>query len=230
MGKTIAIDENTRYKPEFVRMKIACMNIYEVPESAESSLGMFLYDFIFELEELETMGKKGLRAETKTRVNDTLRSPKKPRTDNSTFTANKSSGASVTITHITEQGCSKNAGGSNSKQNFSRLFGSAPRKLYKDKSYTNHKNISKLREDEIEAGEVIPAATYEPSKDMSDNENSDTSGNYANQVSQVFGDKENTNQGNRSLWLVRCPISVQEDNVVISKADKENEMKTLANL
>ena len=45
------IDESTRYKTEFVRIKIACRDVHEVPASAEGNLGIYIYDFFFELEE-----------------------------------------------------------------------------------------------------------------------------------------------------------------------------------
>ncbi|KAG2609528.1 hypothetical protein PVAP13_4KG048333 [Panicum virgatum] len=51
VGKTMAIDENTRYKTEFVRIKIACRDIYEVTASSEGNLGLHIYDFFYELEE-----------------------------------------------------------------------------------------------------------------------------------------------------------------------------------
>jgi preprotein translocase subunit YajC len=51
VGKTISIDENTRYNPDYVRVKIACREIAEVPESAEGNLGMFIFDFFYEREE-----------------------------------------------------------------------------------------------------------------------------------------------------------------------------------
>jgi hypothetical protein len=51
VGKTISIDEKTRYSHEFVRIKIACKDIYAIPETVESTLGVFIYNFAFELEE-----------------------------------------------------------------------------------------------------------------------------------------------------------------------------------
>jgi hypothetical protein len=45
VGKTVAIDENNRYNPEYVRIKIACRDVKEVPESAEGNLGMHIFDF-----------------------------------------------------------------------------------------------------------------------------------------------------------------------------------------
>lgn len=35
----------------FVRVRIACRDIYEVPDSAEGNLGLNIFDFFYELEE-----------------------------------------------------------------------------------------------------------------------------------------------------------------------------------
>ena len=51
VGKTMEIDESTRYKTEFVRIKIDCRDVHEVLASAEGNLGIYIYDFFFELEE-----------------------------------------------------------------------------------------------------------------------------------------------------------------------------------
>lgn len=68
MGKTVTIDEKTRHKIEYVRVKIACRDITRVPASAESSLGMMIYDFFFEREVIEENDKEktkiGLQADT----------------------------------------------------------------------------------------------------------------------------------------------------------------------
>ena len=53
VGKTISIDENSRFNLDFVRIKIACRDIHEIPAVAESTLGMFLYDFYFELDDAD---------------------------------------------------------------------------------------------------------------------------------------------------------------------------------
>jgi len=50
VGKTMAIDEGTRFNRDYVRVKIACRNVELVPPSAECTLGMYLYDFFFERE------------------------------------------------------------------------------------------------------------------------------------------------------------------------------------
>jgi hypothetical protein len=50
VGKTVAIDESTRHNAEFVRVKIACRNVLEVPPIAEGTLGLNLFDFHYETE------------------------------------------------------------------------------------------------------------------------------------------------------------------------------------
>lgn len=45
VGKTIEIDETTRNRNDFVRIKLACRDVSQVPNSAENTLGMLIYDF-----------------------------------------------------------------------------------------------------------------------------------------------------------------------------------------
>jgi hypothetical protein len=51
VGKTVAIDESTRFNPEYVRIKIACRDVMEIPESAEGNLGLYIFDLFYEKEE-----------------------------------------------------------------------------------------------------------------------------------------------------------------------------------
>ena len=79
VGKTLIIDESTRFNRDYVRMKIACRNIDLVPPSAECSLGLFLYDFFFERETPTDDSHDKLQ--TQVDVGDEGQpSPKKPRT------------------------------------------------------------------------------------------------------------------------------------------------------
>jgi hypothetical protein len=80
VGKTISIDENTRYNPEYVRVKIACKEIAEVPESVEGNLWMFIFEFFYERE--ETKGEKEARMKSGVRVGEqgNQPSPKKMKT------------------------------------------------------------------------------------------------------------------------------------------------------
>lgn len=50
VGKVVEIDEKTRFRANYVRVKIACRDIHKVPKTAESTLGIYLYDFTFERE------------------------------------------------------------------------------------------------------------------------------------------------------------------------------------
>lgn len=50
VGKVIEIDEKTRFRHDYVRVKIACRDITKVPRTAESALGLSIMDFHFERE------------------------------------------------------------------------------------------------------------------------------------------------------------------------------------
>lgn len=65
VGKVMEIDEKTRFKLDYVRMRIACRDITKVPRTAESTLGLFIHDFSFEREindgNQEDLLKNGIR-------------------------------------------------------------------------------------------------------------------------------------------------------------------------
>ena len=48
VDKVIEIDENSRYRYDYVRLKIACRDVSKVPKTAEGTLGMYIIDFGFE--------------------------------------------------------------------------------------------------------------------------------------------------------------------------------------
>jgi hypothetical protein len=62
VGKVIEIDEGSRYRYDYVRLKIACRNVARVPKVAESTLGMYLIDFGFEREVLYDGGERIMRS------------------------------------------------------------------------------------------------------------------------------------------------------------------------
>lgn len=82
VGKTITIDERTRMNTDYVRVRIACRDINLVSASAESSLGLKIYDFFYEREVEEEVrpdiGKTGIRTD----ASKDQPSPKKIRTEN----------------------------------------------------------------------------------------------------------------------------------------------------
>lgn len=60
VGKAAEIDEKTRYKAEYVRVKIACRDVSRVPRIADATLGFDEYDFTFEREIPEVQAVKML--------------------------------------------------------------------------------------------------------------------------------------------------------------------------
>jgi hypothetical protein len=92
VGKTVAIDENTRFNPEYVRVKIACKDILEVPESAEGNLGMYIFDFFYELEEADKRQLEKQKSAVRTEDQGAQPNPKKMKTGhNVTPQGNKNS-------------------------------------------------------------------------------------------------------------------------------------------
>lgn len=80
VGKVMEIDERTRLRSEYVRMKIACRDILKVPRVAEGNLGIYIHDFIFEREVVEDDPSRVSASGTKVGDNDPP--PKKARTKN----------------------------------------------------------------------------------------------------------------------------------------------------
>lgn len=63
--KVMEIDESTRFRHDYVRMRIACRDVTKVPRTAQSTLGLFIHEFTYEreveVEENEKMFKGGIR-------------------------------------------------------------------------------------------------------------------------------------------------------------------------
>ena len=50
VGKVVEIDEKTRFRADYVRVKIACRDLQKVPRAAEGALGLCVHDFGFKRE------------------------------------------------------------------------------------------------------------------------------------------------------------------------------------
>ncbi|WVZ65047.1 hypothetical protein U9M48_014470, partial [Paspalum notatum var. saurae] len=68
VGKVMEIDEKTRKRNEHVRVRIACKDVTKVPQVAEGTLGLHIFDFHFEREVLVENDEMG---RNKTAVGDT---------------------------------------------------------------------------------------------------------------------------------------------------------------
>lgn len=116
VGKTVAIDEKTRFKPEYVRVKIACRNVELVPASAEGNLGMFIYDFFFHRELPEGVPIDPKKIHVSVDCNAPQPTPKKMRTDLPQNTSSSNAAKD------TSSGMQKNLGGHTWKsQNDSKI-------------------------------------------------------------------------------------------------------------
>ncbi|KAG2564270.1 hypothetical protein PVAP13_8KG244700 [Panicum virgatum] len=169
-GKTMAIDEQTRFKPEFVRVKIACRDITKVPSSAECNLGLFIYDFFFDLEASDQLGHNTQNVATKVGDHESQPSQKKMRTEDSMRPEAQKGHESAG----TPRGSGKGGNTCGHVDYLSKKVGSTPGNLFpsvslktvatKDKgcAMTNvENNCFPLFSEE----EIIPAAIYEPQND-----------------------------------------------------------------
>lgn len=82
VGKVIEIDEGTRYRYDYVRLRIACRDVARVPKTAEGTLGMYIIDFGFEREVLEVTGERVLKSGIKFTSNDSQPPAKRSKADN----------------------------------------------------------------------------------------------------------------------------------------------------
>jgi len=62
VGKTREIDPETRFNQDYVRIHIACMDITKVPRTARCTLGMAMYEFIYEREVVMEEGERALKS------------------------------------------------------------------------------------------------------------------------------------------------------------------------
>lgn len=65
VGKVLEIDESTRFRHDYVMMRIACMDVTKVHRTARSTLGLFIHEFTYEREvevdESEKTLKSGIK-------------------------------------------------------------------------------------------------------------------------------------------------------------------------
>ena len=228
VGKTLIIDESTRFNRDYIRMKIACRNIDLVPPSAECSLGLFLYNFFFERETPTDDSHDKLQ--TQVDVGDEGQpSPKKPIT---TPPSGNSGDAGCSNLVPQDENNRDGCGNFSWKAN---LVGGPPFKLTKSApsklNTAMHTAASKLgfnkdpapdapqkssSSDKLSREEAIPVATYEPSGDLLANDfetESDTSCDYETEVLKAIGADAEPSQGGANIFLASC-IHAEPPNLV----------------
>jgi len=80
VGKVLEVDEGTRYRYDYVRLRIACREVSRVPKTAEGTLGLYIIDFGFEREIPEDRGERTLKSGIKI-TEDAPPPPKKSKAD-----------------------------------------------------------------------------------------------------------------------------------------------------
>jgi hypothetical protein len=89
VGKAVEIDEATRHKAGYVRVKIACREVAKVPETAKGTLGLMIYDFFFEREVYVEEGGKSGNVAIAVHDSGNPPSPKRPRREGPTTAEEK---------------------------------------------------------------------------------------------------------------------------------------------
>lgn len=238
VGKTMVIDEHTRFNRDFVRIKIACRNVDLVPHSAESNLGLYIYDFIFEREVEEFVPPANQSAITGVDIPESQPSPKKQRTEVNPTIPGTSIAKANTSGNV-------NAGGNYIRHSFAdgevtvKNVSSVPGMMARGKDIDNliHKvplDILEVNNDQHKKKlvnpssdeEVIPAATYEPNRDVNEVESGESSDEYEIQVNNVLGDRCESSKRREDFWFARCESMATPKMVQQIKLDGMNAKKS----
>lgn len=151
VGKVLEIDEKTRLRHDYVRMKIACSDITKVPRTIESTLGLFIKDFHFEREVEVDGSERTLHCGIRVIEGEQAPPSKKYKADNTSdkgFLQN--SGEQLSGKYIT-MGSDKGGG----KQQASNITMSASPKMGSSNAAEGKKAVQKQGEDEDDGERFI---------------------------------------------------------------------------
>ena len=235
VGKTLEIDEATRIKPEFVRLRIACRDIYEVPSSAERNLGLNIFDFFYELEEPEHLKKEAQKTPVMVPDNEPQPQTKKMRIEAGQAIPGNTNRTPFP-TGAPQKGDDKGIQSvSMSDLPTTNLSFSAPGKMNYSKKTEVHSvpfTCVDLQENQ-EEHEAIPAATYQPDKDVSEEEGNESSDDFEREVNKILESDEVQSNPRTCVWMLnqqQIPISKAENvhpdllkNIIPDTIEKSNE-------
>jgi len=122
VGKVVEIDEESRFRYDYVRLKIACRDVSKVPKTVEGTLGMYIIDFEFEREVPEGKGERMLKSGIK--VGEEAQPPPKRSKANNVSDSQR---APDTESNISEQ--PKQDQGKSSGKQAQAMYWSAPPKI-----------------------------------------------------------------------------------------------------
>lgn len=120
VGKVVEIDEGSRFRYDYVRLKIACCDVTKVRKTAEGMLGMYIINFEFAREVPDNKGERLLQSRIK--VGEEQSPPKRSKPNQPSENQKM-----VTKDFDTSAGSQKDQGKSNGKQ-LQDIYWSAPPK------------------------------------------------------------------------------------------------------
>lgn len=216
VGKVLDVDESTRYKYDYVRMKIACRDVKRVPKTTEGTLGLHVIDFGFERELAEDsspkMPKSGIV------VSEDSQPPlKKSKGNGPSATSEPDKDAQSGPQHNSSQGSGKQV-------QVQELHWSAPPKIdFKSRSQAklldDAQKSYKSHVDDEEGGKVHIPETFEDSNSESDS--------FSIRVQHLTGmDVDQNNKGSegessKQVWCMKETI-LESGNEVIPIAFDTN--------
>lgn len=125
VGKVLEIDEKTRLRHDYVRVKISYRDITKVPRTARSTLGLFLQDFHFGREVEEDGPKRTLNSGIKVTEGDHPPPSKKYQPDDKSSKGSKTNNADQSSGKSAMIGYGKDGG----KKQVTNITMSAPPKV-----------------------------------------------------------------------------------------------------
>lgn len=210
VGKVMEIDEKTRYRADYVRMKIVCRDVLKVPKVAEGTLGIHIHDFIFEREVQEGQTIKTLNSGMK--ITEKGPDPKKLKTVVQPTSQ---------LGNVAVQGTSTTMDVSSSKgpqqQNANLTHNSVPPQLHEQCNVKGMDQKNGVMIESLPAKEVLPGNDEEESADRvhiptsfdeSDTE-SDTLSEKLRKIDAYNediqrGSQVNENTPNQQVWFMEA--------------------------
>ncbi|XP_066316654.1 uncharacterized protein [Miscanthus floridulus] len=164
VGKVLEIDERTKLRHDYVRMKIACRGITKVPKIAESTLGLFLPDFTYE-RVVEVEGPiKTLQSGIKISEGEQPPPSKKYKADDNLSKDPQAKAAAQLGGKSANPGSDKSAG----KKHSANVTMSAPPKIGNLSTAGGKLSVQKTYEDDGKGEKVHIPETFEDSDSDSD--------------------------------------------------------------
>ncbi|CAL4943271.1 unnamed protein product [Urochloa decumbens] len=183
VGKTMLIDEKTRLRGEYVRMRIACRDVRKVPASVESTLDIKIFDFFCEREVLEEEYEEGEKIGVK--ADEGQPNSKRTKFNNSTpDNINKK----ASIEHN-----SSTPGSTNARQPNKQAAASTPGKMGSEKVIELMTDLGKQ-----------PTETENPTSNLGESQDTDDSEDFSDKLARINAQYDGKGSPPKDIWLAKC--------------------------